>query len=34
MTPEMKWSDMEIDHVESICKFDLSKDEELKEAFC
>ena len=31
-TPEMKWSNIEIDHVKSVCLFDVSKDEELKEA--
>ena len=33
MTPEMSWSNIEIDHVKPICMFDVSKDEELKEAF-
>ena len=33
MTPEMNWSNIEIDQVKAICLFDLSKDEELKEAF-
>ena len=33
MTPEKNWSKIEIDHVKAICLFDLSKDEELKEAF-
>ena len=33
MTPEMKWSNIEIDHVKPICMFDITKDEELKEAF-
>ena len=33
MTPEMNWSNIEIDHVKPICLFDISKDEELKEAF-
>ena len=33
MTPEMNWSNIEIDHVEAICLFDVSKDEELREAF-
>ena len=33
-TPEMKWSNIEIDHVKTICTFDLSKVEELGEAFC
>ena len=32
-TPEMNWSDIEIDHVKPICMFDVSKDDELKEAF-
>ena len=32
-TPEMNWSNTEYDHVEPICLFDVSKDEELKEAF-
>ena len=32
-TPEMNWSNIEIDHVKPICKFDVSKDEELREAF-
>ena len=34
MTPEMNWSNIEIDHVKPICMFDLSKDEELRESFC
>ena len=29
-TPEMNWDNTEIDHVKSICMFDVSKDEELK----
>ena len=33
MTPEMNWSNIEIDQVEPICRFDVSKEEELKEAF-
>ena len=33
MTPEMNWRNMETDHVKNICLFDVSKDEELKEAF-
>ena len=33
MTPEMNWSNIEIGHVKAICLFDVSKDEELKEAF-
>ena len=32
-TPEMNWNNSEIDHVKAICLFDVSKDEELKEAF-
>ena len=32
-TPEMNWLNIEIDHVKPICMFDVSKDEELKEAF-
>ena len=32
-TPEMNWSNIEIDHVKPICMFDLSNDEELKEVF-
>ena len=34
MTPEMNWFKIEIDHVKPICMFDVSKDEELREAFC
>ena len=33
MTPEMNWSNIEIDHVKAISLFDVSKDEELKKAF-
>ena len=33
MTPEMNWSNIEINHVKAICLFDVSKDEELREAF-
>ena len=33
MTPDMSWSNTEIDHVKSICMFDVSKEEEIKEAF-
>ena len=32
-TPEMNWSNIQVDHVKPICMFDVSKDEELKEAF-
>ena len=29
----MKWVNNEIDHVKAICLFDMSKDEELRQAF-
>ena len=32
-TPEMNWSNIEIDHVKPICMFDVSNDVELREAF-
>ena len=32
-TPEMNWANIEIDHVKPIYMFDISKDEELREAF-
>ena len=32
-TPEMNWENVEIDHVKPICMFDVTKGEELKEAF-
>ena len=32
MNPEMNWSNIEIDHVKAICLFDVSTDEEIKEA--
>ena len=32
-TTEMSWSNTEIDHVRPICSLDVSKDEELREAF-
>ena len=32
-TPERNWENIEIDHVKPICMFDVTKDEELKEAF-
>ena len=32
-TPEVNWQINEIDHVKPICKFDVSTDEELTEAF-
>ena len=31
-TPEMNWSNIEINHVKPICMFDVTKDEQLKEA--
>ena len=34
MTPEMKWSNKEINHVKPNCMFDVTKDEEIGEAFC
>ena len=33
MTPDMTWDNIQIDHVKAICMFDVSKDEELEEAF-
>ena len=33
MAPEMNWSNIEIDHVKPISSFDISDDEQLKEAF-
>ena len=33
MTPEMNSSNIQIDHAKGICLFDVSKDEELGEAF-
>ena len=33
MSPEMNWSNIEIDHVKAICMFDVSDDEQLEEAF-
>ena len=33
MTPEMKWSNIEIDHLKPIYLFDVSKEDELREAF-
>ena len=33
MTPEMNWTNIEIDHVKPICMFNISDDEELKLAF-
>ena len=34
MTPEMIWSNIEIDHLKLIHLFDISNNDELKEAFC
>ena len=33
MTPDMTWDNIEIDHIKPICLFDVSDDEQLKEAF-
>ena len=33
MTPEMNWSNIEIDQVKPLCMFDVSKNEQLKGAF-
>ena len=33
MTPDMTWNNNQIDHVKPICLFNVTKDEELKEAF-
>ena len=33
MTPDMTWYNIEIDHVRPISSFDISDDEQLKEAF-
>ena len=33
LTPELNWTNTVIDHVKPICLFDISKDEESKEAF-
>ena len=33
MSPEMNWSNFEIDQLKPICLFDVSQDEELREAF-
>ena len=32
-TPDMNWGNIKIDHVKPICMFDVSKNEELNEAF-
>ena len=34
MTPDMNWTKIEIDHVKLTFLYDLSKEEELREAFC
>ena len=31
MIPYMNWTNIEIDHVKTICMFDLTKDEKLEE---
>ena len=31
-TPEMNWQNIETDHVKAICMFDVTKDEEIREA--
>ena len=33
MTPDMTWDNIEIDHVKPIYMFDISKEEELRDAF-
>ena len=33
MTSDMTWENIEIDHVKPVCLFDVSKDDELREAF-
>ena len=33
MTPDMNWSNFELDHVKPNCIFDVSKDKDLGEAF-
>ena len=33
MTPDITWGNREIGHVKPICMFDVTKDEELREAF-
>ena len=30
MTPELKWGNIEIDHVKPICMFDVSKDKKIE----
>ena len=32
-TPELNWSNIEVDHIKPVCMFDVSDDEQLKEAF-
>ena len=34
MTPDMTWDNTGIDHVKAICMFDISDEDQLKEAFC
>ena len=33
MTRDMTWDNIEVDHIKVVCSFDVSKDEDLKEAF-
>ena len=33
MSPEINWSNIEFDHVKTVCTLDVSKDEELRETF-
>ena len=33
MTPEVNWKNTEIDHLKRLCMFDVSKHEELNDAF-
>ena len=33
MTPELNWTTIELEHVKPICMFDVSKDEDLKQAY-
>ena len=32
-TPEMNWPNIEVDHIKPVCMFDVSDEEQLKEAF-
>jgi len=33
MTPDMNWSNIDIDHVKTTCVFDVCNDKEMREAF-